>query len=270
MTIRSWSSLATILATLAIASSLAGCASDVAEEQPTASAPSNGRLTLTEDGPTRAAGTFDATEEGDGQVAFEVTRDRGVRSVTIRSNVGQMLFESTRVGSEETVSLLDGRARLSGDVANAEPKIEGDASAREALAGMKESRSIGALHGALVDAHASVLGEEVGVSIQGTTYTPPRPAPTYPTTTSPTLPVFYGIDPGNSRSFSTWVFGGTKIIWRNSYLNPSACIALKAGAAAPVLQCTTFVTERTYTGYWAGLAVSVKNESPARILARRE
>lgn len=107
----------------------------------------------------RVEGTF---TRGDATIDFVIERDGAVRTAVLTASDGSPLLESEAEGERETVSVLGGRAVLSGDPRSPEPVVTGDPGAYDELLAMPEATCIRELQVALTEAgvEPALLGAE--------------------------------------------------------------------------------------------------------------
>jgi hypothetical protein len=107
----------------------------------------------------RVEGSFTRDEA---TIDFVIEGGDEIRTAVLTASDGSPLLESVAEAGHETVTVLGGRAVLSGDPRSPEPNIEGDRHAYDELRAMPEATCIRELHAALTEAGVDpvLLGAE--------------------------------------------------------------------------------------------------------------
>jgi len=197
-------------------------------------------LTMQDD---RVAGSF---TRGEATIDFVIERDGAVRIAHLSASDGSPLLDSVAEAGRETVTLLGGRATLSGDPVG-EPEVEGDPTALDELRAMPEGLPIAELHLALEEAGVDpvLLGAEMADDeVAQRLYYESG---------------YWNLGYGESLQVGTWGWiTYTHIGVRNDH-SGYRCVQFQAGAGGWADQCA-WVGEETKRAYqfW-GMLLTIKN-----------
>lgn len=193
---------------------------------------------------------------GPGEVRFLLTKSDGARTIVVTSLAGESLLTSRIENGIESVTLFDGRLRVSGRVGAFEPDIEGDPRASEDLAARRDSEALSDLPRALDQSFPGALDlESTGLTTQ---IAPPGSLPPSSPRPRPDLSAFW-LKLNQSKSFVGWQYS-QRIYWAASTADPSNCITIKTGVDVVSKHCIAPPSySSSVTGYWYNRSVTIKN-----------
>ena len=195
-------------------------------------------------------------------IEFSIEKDGATRSASITDAEGAPLLESSAAAGREVVTLLGGRAVLSGDPSG-EPHVEGDEGAHEELVARPEGACIAGLHDALEQAGVDpvLLGAEA--------------APDELVSRLHDDGTYWNLSPNESILVGTWgwitythigmrigtTLSGPTLLW--------GCVRFQAGFGPWENLCGPRGQENLQARQFWGALLTVHNDDPATVMRVR-
>lgn len=240
--------LASALALCAQANACHAAGDDAGDDAETARAAGES-LTLEENAADHAAGRLAA---GGAAIAFDLRQAGDARHLVLRASDGRELLDSTLRGRVDESSVLGGRLRVSGDVRQLEPRVEGDAGAFDALRALPEYPLTVRLRDALVEGGVSrdlVEGRDADGAPPGVE---PAGAGVFNT--------WYTLYAAETMDFPSWSFWGVTNVQIHNDSPIDVPISFRAGAGYELNWVAAYRHAR-YGRQWAAFRAFITNEA---------